>query len=113
MTTSCGVHTSLAAGDGSRVQAEGRGVVEDGPAPRLRCGSVAAAYVDAGRAAASRQAPGLRTVPLRCYPAYVSNSATFGVPFELLILKVILVSEVRGMPMTPAPLPEARTAPVL
>ena len=46
------------------------------------------------------------------YPAYVSYSATLGVPDELVILKVILVSDVGEKVMTPAPVPDFKTAPV-
>lgn len=44
--------------------------------------------------------------------AYVSNSAILGVPEALVISKVIFFREVAAKPMTPLPLPEARTAPV-
>lgn len=64
-----------------------------------------------GRAAGSRS----RTTVRRDrpgYPAYVSNSATFGVPVEPVISKVTFFSEVGGTAMTPAPLPDFSTAPV-
>ncbi len=44
--------------------------------------------------------------------AYVSNSAMRGVPEALVISKVIFFRETGEKPITPAPLPEARTAPV-
>lgn len=65
-----------------------------------------------------------RSVGCRCAPgtpdwapgavqlAYVSNSAMRGVPDALVISKVIFFRETGGKLITPAPLPEARTAPV-
>src|SRR3712207_5167027 len=48
----------------------------------------------------------------RRYRAYVSNSATRGVPVAAGVSKVTLGSEVAGNVIAPAPVPDARTPPV-
>lgn len=71
------------------------------------------AGIDAGmRGAGPHRAPVPRRGEGPQGQAYVSNSATLGVPPALLIWNVTFLSEVFGKVTVPAPLPEASTAPV-